>query len=81
MECPDIITLKVLEMSLQLQSSTLQMPGTSAQELELLELRFCVHSNKALSIAGLVSRYIIILIIDLQVPFITFMYLNTFSHI
>ena len=34
------------------------MPGTSAQELEMLELRFCVLSNKALSIAGLVSRYI-----------------------
>ena len=45
-------------MSLQLQSSTLQMPGTSAQELEMLELRFCVLSNKALSVAGLLSRYI-----------------------
>ena len=63
-------------MSLQLQSSTLQMPGTSAQELELLELRFCVLSNKALSIAGLLSRYITNLF-----PFLTFKDLNTLSHL
>ena len=59
-------------MSLQLQSSTLQMPGTSPQELEMLELRFCVLSNKALSIAGLVSRYItnmfLGIILNLQGP-------------
>ena len=68
-------------MSLQLQSSTLQMPGTSDQELEMLELRFCFLSNKALSIAGLLSRYITNTFFSRYVPFIIFKNLNALSHL